>query len=348
MTVSTIVLAVVIGIIGLAIQSAVLSAGRGAGRAWALVSFAGALTALHFIGATSLASLSFATSPWIVTGLVVCTLMMLVAVFCDDDGAEAVIGGIAFVAACAVCIFALPAAAPILPIGEESKIVATTTVSTWIASHFSYIFWPVILLSFVGFFCWMHGAKPWRVLSLALVIVVLLDAKGTIDTGSVLNNHPILVPLILLAYIPLGIAWLLLNWRFKTARWADAAMDKKREWLRFAAQEAKIAVEGATVPEALIPQWKKYAADCYDCVRDRGRDKIFDIPRWRDHRDRLYTWGISWPVSIIWSVAEEILPELWDILVARMTRLLDWVSKAAMSNARLGLDDDPAPPSATA
>lgn len=138
-----------------------------------------------------------------------------------------------------------------------------------------------------------------------IVFAVILNVYCDVNIISFIKSNPVNLIMIVGSYVVIGVMWSVFKWwmfvrdrrsdyeKFKSAWLLDRGCDSKH------------------VPDDLKESFRNHLAD-----KNRFKIRIFSsAPSAADHKDMIIRWLAFWPISVIWSIANDFIKWLFDSVV---------------------------------
>jgi hypothetical protein len=178
----------------------------------------------------------------------------------------------------------------------------------------SFYFWALMILCVYAI---MRDvvAEKWSFYGLCgvmcggVLIFSLSNLYGTVSISDIFVNNLIILYLYLPLYIIMGTAYAVLRFIFLIKHKAFQYKNERAEWLSRRLPSAKVTLD-TTVPTELRDSWMTHET----AVREHTTV---------DNRQRIITWIIYWPFSIIWFVISQLYRFLHRILVNGFQEAID-------------------------
>lgn len=185
-------------------------------------------------------------------------------------------------------------------------------------------FWGLVLLETALLIVLIEWGKGgWATLSLVASLLAL-HFLGDLNVPGHVRQHPLVVPVAVLAYFALGTLWAIAKWwlyvRDQRARYDELRADFCHEFK----------VEGA-IPERLQQRW----LERLQSAAARGR-RVEVRPKARQHKGRILTWMSYWHWSLAWTTLNDPVRKLFRLIYHHIHDYLQEISDHAFK----GVEND--------
>jgi hypothetical protein len=138
-------------------------------------------------------------------------------------------------------------------------------------------------------------------------------------------------------YVGCGMIWTVVKWQFflseRRERWDDAVAAYRR--LRRLPADAPLKGDGAGLAQFL------YEHKYNEFVSGYGADRRLTVrPLASAHKATIAAWGAWWPLSVLWSIFDDVLKNLGRWIYRQMIGIYAWQARAAFRDVEF--DDQPA------
>lgn len=175
------------------------------------------------------------------------------------------------------------------------------------------------------------------------VYIVFLQFLIKIDIIGSVTNNPTKSLIILLIYLVIGFLWSIIKWVIFVNKKAIKYKEKRYEFLKDpkileilkhknaiglnykSTTNSNNAIETidditleTPIPDELMEEWRRHGYSLYS-----------KIPVVHEEKNKISNWILYWPPSLIWSLLNDFLKNLANIIVVRVKFVYEWFTKRA-------------------
>lgn len=164
------------------------------------------------------------------------------------------------------------------------------------------------------------------------VFVVALKTLVGVDVFQCIHDNPLNAGVFLAAYFAIGVVWA----TFKLWLYSGELLRKyeglKADWIKYNCKGPGVDFSNPNCYH-LRPLWTNYLKRCHPELAELP-------PKVSRHKARLMLWMSLWPVSIAWSLVDDLLRKVWSEIY------LWWagVYQSIFDNRFAGVKDEVEPP----
>ena len=187
-------------------------------------------------------------------------------------------------------------------------------------------FWLLTGL-FVVLLLWeIHSEKAIAAGVTIAVYLAALHLFGNANFFSYVGENPAVLYIGLPAFFAIGTVWIFIKWFLYVNRHATRYKEMRLEWLK--GEGLTDATINTKVPDKLKKKWSRQVANFANYRR--GSQK----PLPRENKGKIITWGVFWPLSMLWSIIDEPWRYIYDLISGWLHGISDFIYK------RAGYDED--------
>lgn len=210
------------------------------------------------------------------------------------------------------------------------------------AATLGVFFWPVLvvllLIESVVLFRWTATERPFRGLFSVLLFLALLHTCGYVDIMSLPTAHKFWFWLAVGCYVPLSVLYMIGRFWYEVKRLSWRGEDARADWLQAEGSKRGIDVHGMAIPpKDLLPDYRAWAKTQYGNF-GHARVGLYDIPRSGDHKALIASWGMYWPISLIWTILGDFVVEMYEMIIRKLAAKLDAIAARSFRAVRQGLE----------
>jgi hypothetical protein len=199
------------------------------------------------------------------------------------------------------------------------------------------VFWLLVVVAFVAIVASLEYNLPEP--AVVVTVVFLLVLFGFTDFyaryGHLLTLRNVLFGAA--GYVGCGMIWTVVRWQFflseRRERWDDAVAAYRR--LRRLPADAPLKGDVAGLTEFL----REHKHD--EFVNGYGANRRLAVrPIASEHKATIAAWGAWWPLSVLWSIFDDVLKNLGRWIYRQMVGIYTWQAQAVFRDVEF--DDQPA------
>jgi hypothetical protein len=145
--------------------------------------------------------------------------------------------------------------------------------------------------------------------------------------GSILEN-PLRAILYVVGYVAVGVGWSFMKWWLHVSEKAEDYKKERSEYLKRLVKNQKNTGVPLTLKSSEItentPVPEKYRQDW-----SRSRSYTHAVPKASENKERITTWIIYWPLSMLWSLIRDFIHRMIQRLVKSLQKWYDGITKRA-------------------
>lgn len=155
--------------------------------------------------------------------------------------------------------------------------------------------------------------------------ILLMTFFGTMPTLDWFLAHQWTILTAIGAYFIAGAVWgYAIKWYFFCIAKREKYEDIKRHWLRNMGYPNE-----KTIPASMKDKWaeeiKRNHSDYF--YWGPNREKIIQIEtRYWDHKARTLRWAVYWPWSVLWSIFDDVIRNIFRHLQRFFSGIMEWIS----------------------
>lgn len=201
-------------------------------------------------------------------------------------------------------------------------------------------FWLLAAVALVGMF-WSISkeAGGWASFVL-LAFFTILALFGTFNVVSYSWNHPLHAAMVVGIYLLGGVPWATAKLWIWGKNLRDDLEEIQEDWLQGKGYNRK------TLTTGQIEEWNNSIAK-KDFTQSIGNTDGEVTPKIRNHKSKVISWMIYWPVSLLWTLFKDALKRLWSAVYHAIARKLQGVLNSVFKNADLAVPVEVEPSPAT-
>jgi hypothetical protein len=190
--------------------------------------------------------------------------------------------------------------------------------------------WWLITLGCFVWIIWSVEKDSWSgSLTCAILYILFLQFLGRLDLFGGVIGHPIDSVLDVLAYFVIGFWWSFVKWWLYVNKIAIKRSDARKEFLANY-KEPKSAVPSET-------RDKYHVAPIASTKRDDDwgfivRNYSLEKPTVSKNKNKISIWIIYWPVSLLWSLLDDLVKKIIKHLVIYFRKVYDGITNSAFKN----------------
>jgi len=195
-------------------------------------------------------------------------------------------------------------------------------------------FW-VVVLAWFGSLMWVSETES----NVVGTIVTVLLAWGFLSYND-FNVSVAAIIITILTYVATGAVWSVVKWMSFVRKHVAKFVTFKREWIRSnkrkypALANASVETDFATLNDNIDDINRAFIADCREHFRYESRSGDI-IPTPATNKNRITTWIIWWPASMIWTLIDDPFMRLVNWVIDELGNLYTNIAQHAFAKYKI-------------
>jgi hypothetical protein len=176
-------------------------------------------------------------------------------------------------------------------------------------------FWAVVIAEVLLLFCFTQSENGLAATCSFLAFLAILQFWSKVDLFSYIKNHPLHIVAGVLAYIGLGIAWVIFKWR-------KLVLDQARQYDELFA--TFLVRKNLPPVTKVLPEI--YRADWRDTLRSNkigtSYRTLAEVPLVRENKAKIIRWMSLWVFSVILYLFMDMVKEIFTSIYQKLASFL--------------------------
>lgn len=191
-------------------------------------------------------------------------------------------------------------------------------------------FWLLAIAALIGLI-WSiaEEAGGWASF-VTIIFFAALALFGSFNVVSYAYHHPVHLLIVVGIYLLGGVPWASAKLWIWAKNLRDELEDIKADWLQEKGYNAK------TLTAAQVEEWSK-SSDRRAFAVSIGNTDGELTPKIRNHKSKVISWMVYWPVSLFWTLCNDALKRLWNSVYHAVSQKLQSILNTVFRDADLAV-----------
>lgn len=173
-------------------------------------------------------------------------------------------------------------------------------------------FWIISSIEIITLMALSINRKDFAAICSLIVYIAVLTVLGNMHPFSFIANNWLFCLIALGAYVAVGIVWGFVKWFFflrKYKEYVDHSFNQFVESKNIPAEEIKSEKTKSSFSHYFANYQRHSRLSEFKTDWDSSILRV--VPRASDYSSRISNWMMFWPISIIWSILDDLLINMW-------------------------------------